>query len=126
MPRAAIPAHLELPNITILHPISVKHPRPGQDFSNGAIVEQSAQHLGLVQRIAKWLRPGGCFVVSFATSEGDWSGEWLGVPVFFSAHDLELTKQIVARAGLCLERAEFVEQDNEPAKFLWIAARKSL
>jgi hypothetical protein len=73
-------------------------------------VEQSAQRLGLVQRIAKWLLPGGCFVASFATSEGGWSGEWQGVPVFFSARGPELTKQIVARAGLCLEHAEFVEQ----------------
>jgi hypothetical protein len=44
--------------------------------------------------------------------------------MFFSAHDPELTRQIVSRAGFRLERAELLEQDDEPGAFLWITARK--
>jgi cyclopropane fatty-acyl-phospholipid synthase-like methyltransferase len=83
------------------------------------------EHAALVQRIATWLRPSGLFVASFGSSEGDWLGEWLGIPMFFSHHDPEETKRLINDAGLRLEQVELVEQDNEKATFLWIAARKS-
>jgi cyclopropane fatty-acyl-phospholipid synthase-like methyltransferase len=83
------------------------------------------EHAALVQRIATWLRPSGLFVASFGSSEGDWLGEWLGIPMFFSHHDPEETKRLIHDAGLRLEQVELVEQDNEKATFLWIAARKS-
>jgi SAM-dependent methyltransferase len=82
------------------------------------------EHDGLMQRIATWLRPNGFFVASFGSSEGDWLGEWLGTPMFFSHHDPEQAKRLVTEAGLRLELAELVEQDNENATFLWIAARR--
>jgi hypothetical protein len=44
--------------------------------------------------------------------------------MFFSRHDPAETKRIVEEAGLRLEQAEVLEQDNEKATFLWIAARK--
>lgn len=82
------------------------------------------EHAALIRRIATWLRPNGIFVASFGSSEGDWLGEWLGTPMFFSHHDPEQAKRLVTEAGLRLELAELVEQDNENATFLWIAARK--
>jgi cyclopropane fatty-acyl-phospholipid synthase-like methyltransferase len=83
------------------------------------------EHAALIQRIAVWLRPSGLFVASFGSSEGDWLGEWLGTPMFFSHHDPEKAKQLINDAGFRLEQDELVEQDNEKATFLWIAARKS-
>jgi SAM-dependent methyltransferase len=83
------------------------------------------EHAGLIQRIAMWLRPNGLFVASFGSSAGDWLGEWLGTPMFFSHHDPEVAKRLINDAGLCLEKVEFVEQENEEATFLWIGARKS-
>lgn len=82
------------------------------------------EHAVLFQRIATWLRPNGLFVASFGSSEGDWWGEWLGAPMFFSHHDPEVTKRLIGDAGLRIERADLVEQDNEKARFLWITARK--
>jgi 2-polyprenyl-3-methyl-5-hydroxy-6-metoxy-1,4-benzoquinol methylase len=83
-----------------------------------------SEHGLLLRRIATWLRPKGQFLGSFGTSEGDWSGEWLETPMCFSHRDPEAAKQLVMDAGLKIERAEVLEQDNETASFLWISARK--
>jgi len=82
------------------------------------------EHSSLIRRIATWLRPNGFFVASFGSSEGDWLGEWLGTPMFFSHHDPAEEMRIINEAGFRLEEVELVEQDNERATFLWIVARK--
>jgi cyclopropane fatty-acyl-phospholipid synthase-like methyltransferase len=84
----------------------------------------SDEHRALVGRVAEWLRPGGIFIASLGASSGDWSGTWLGVPMFFSHNDPKEAEQIIRDAGLVLELAEFVKQDNEATSFLWITARK--
>jgi cyclopropane fatty-acyl-phospholipid synthase-like methyltransferase len=83
------------------------------------------EHAASFKRIAAWLRPGGRVLASFGTTKGDWSGDWLGTPMFFSHHDPEVTQRLVLDAGFHLERIEVLEQDNEKAEFLWISARKS-
>jgi cyclopropane fatty-acyl-phospholipid synthase-like methyltransferase len=83
-----------------------------------------SEHAAVIRRIAKWLRPGGRFLASYGTAEGDWSGEWLGTTMFFSHHNPETTKQLIQDAGLRLERVEMLKQDNEEAVFLWITAKK--
>ena len=83
------------------------------------------EHDVLIRRIATWLRPNGLFLASFGSSEGDWFGEWLGAPMFFSHLDPDETKRLITDAGFRLEQAELLKQDNEEATFLWIAARKS-
>jgi SAM-dependent methyltransferase len=83
------------------------------------------EHEALIRRIATWLRPNGLFVASFGSSEGDWLGEWLGTPMFFSHLDPDETKRLINDAGFRLEQVELLKQDNEEATFLWIAARKS-
>ncbi|MBV8893679.1 class I SAM-dependent methyltransferase [Bradyrhizobium sp.] len=83
------------------------------------------EHEALIRRIATWLRPNGVLVASFGSSEGDWLGQWLGTPMFFSHLDPDETKRLVNDAGFRLEQAELLKQDNEDATFLWIAARKS-
>jgi hypothetical protein len=75
--------------------------------------------------VATWLKPGGIFVASFgAGPAGDWQGKWLGTDMFFSHNDEATSLSLVQRAGLQVSRAETVDQDNEDARFLWVAARK--
>jgi SAM-dependent methyltransferase len=83
------------------------------------------EHEALIRRIATWLRPNGLFVASFGSLEGDWLGEWLGTPMFFSHLDPAETMRLVNDTGFRLEQAELLKQDNEEATFLWTAARKS-
>jgi hypothetical protein len=64
------------------------------------------------------------FVASLgAANLEDWRGEWLGVEMFFSHYDAETNTRLVRDAGLILEQAEIVAQDNEDARFLWVIAR---
>ena len=83
-----------------------------------------AEHEPLIRKIADWLRPGGRFLASFGTVEGDWSGEWLGTRMFFSHNTPEATERMVREAGLVAERVEVLKQDNEDQSFLWITSRK--
>ena len=83
-----------------------------------------SEHAPLVRKIAGWLRPGGRFLASFGTVEGDWSGEWLGTRMSFSHNAPEATKRMVRDAGFVAERVEVVKQDNEDQSLLWITARK--
>jgi SAM-dependent methyltransferase len=83
------------------------------------------EHAALLQHIASWLTPRGRFVASFgATGVDNWTGEWLGTTMFFSHHDIDVTKRLVVNAGLVIEKAEVLQQDNEEANFLWITAYK--
>ena len=53
----------------------------------------------MLTRIASWLRPGGRVLVSLGTGGGDWSGEWLGVPMFFSSIDPDAARAALVDAG---------------------------
>jgi len=53
---------------------------------------------------------------------GDWTGEWLGAPMFFSHAGKERNLALIEEAGLIIQRAEIERQDNEDAAFLWIVA----
>jgi hypothetical protein len=44
--------------------------------------------------------------------------------MFFSHHHRALTQELVSDAGLLVERAEVLQQDNEETEFLWITARR--
>ncbi len=84
-----------------------------------------SEHARLFHRIAGWLVPGGVFVASLGSgASADWSGEWLGTDMFFSHYNADANLALLAAAGLIVERAEQLDQDNEDARFLWIVARK--
>jgi SAM-dependent methyltransferase len=84
------------------------------------------QHPGLLLRVANWLRPDGVLLASLdAEAAVDWRGEWLGTEMYFSQHDAATNLRLIREAGLVVERAEIVAQDNEDAKFLWVIARKA-
>jgi SAM-dependent methyltransferase len=84
----------------------------------------SSEHEPLIRNIASWLRPGGLFIASYGIAEGDWSGAWLGVPMFFSHSAPEATRAMIRKAGLRFTETEIIMQDNEDASFLWISAEK--
>ncbi len=82
---------------------------------------------GLLARIASWLRPGGWFVASFGVSDEErWTGDWLGVPMYFSSFPPAVNRGLVEGAGLTVVTDELVtaEEDGSGAvTFQWILAR---
>lgn len=84
----------------------------------------------LIDRIAAWLKPGGLFMHAFGTSDnGGWTGDWLGVEMFFSSFEPDTNRCLVTRSGLEVLRDEvvtFTEPHPEPGKvsFHWILARR--
>jgi len=81
----------------------------------------------LARQIGRWLRGGGYFLGTFGTTDIDgWSGEWLGVEIFFASFPPEENHRLVEDAGLEILRDE-IEVSLEPegeARFQWILARK--
>jgi SAM-dependent methyltransferase len=103
---------------------------PGEDSVDGVVACYSLTHVpaemqpALLARIASWLRPGGRVLASLGTGGGDWSGEWLGVPMFFSAIEPDAARAALTGAGLQIELDETLTI-NEPegeATFLWLLA----
>ena len=83
-------------------------------------------HSAVIAGVARWLVPGGFFLAAFGLAdEADWTGDWLGVPMYFSSHDPDTTRGILAKAGFELLVDEIVEmrEPDGPASFLWILAR---
>jgi ubiquinone/menaquinone biosynthesis C-methylase UbiE len=84
-------------------------------------------HAGLFVQVARWLKPGGLLLASLgATGSPDWTGEWLGVPMFFSSHDADTNRQLIRNAGLSLVIDEIVsmQEPEGEAAFLWVLALK--
>lgn len=81
----------------------------------------------LARRVARWLRPGGHFLASFGTTDNPgWTGEWLGVQMFFAGLPAEENRRLVEDAGLVVLSDEIevtVEPEGE-ARFQWLLARK--
>jgi SAM-dependent methyltransferase len=85
------------------------------------------QHAALFGRISGWLRPGGLFLASLSSrGSEDWTGEWLGVEMFFSGYDAETNRRLLAETGFELVHDEIatIEEPEGPAEFLWVLARK--
>ena len=85
-------------------------------------------HRPLLTRVASWLRPGGLLLTSapLAPDSGVEEG-WLGVPMFFGGIGTDATLAAIADAGLTLESAQVVEEDegdNTTVGFLWVLATR--
>lgn len=83
----------------------------------------------LLHRVAVWLRPGGYFLATFPTNDNPgWTGEWLGVEMFFAGFPPAENRRLVEAAGLeVLEDEIEVSIEPEPdgeARFQWVLARK--
>jgi cyclopropane fatty-acyl-phospholipid synthase-like methyltransferase len=86
-----------------------------------------AQHARLFADVYRWLTPGGVFLATLGASDNpEWTGEWLGEPMFFSSYDAEHNRRLLRTAGFELE-IDAIEVTHEPegdAQFLWVLARK--
>jgi SAM-dependent methyltransferase len=85
------------------------------------------QHADLFGRIGALLEPGGLFVASLgAEGSDDWSGEWLGVEMFFSSFDANTNRRLLREAGFGLlqDEAISIQEPEGLATFLWVLAQK--
>ncbi len=85
------------------------------------------EHEALFGRIRRWLRPGGIFLATLGAADNpDWTGEWLGRPMFFSAFDADTNRRLLTAAGFTLLMDEVVAT-HEPegsVDFLWVLATR--
>lgn len=85
------------------------------------------EHPELFVRVARWLRPGGLFLASLGAGDiSDWTGEWLGVRMFFSSHDADTNRRLLRDAGFSLVIGEVVsmQEPEGEVSFLWVLAQK--
>lgn len=85
------------------------------------------RHAALLRSIASWLAPGGYLLAALGAHDSpDWTGEWLGVPMFFSAFDADTNRALLRGSGFELvedEVAQVVEPEGA-VDFLWVLARR--
>lgn len=84
------------------------------------------EHPVLFQRIRTWLKPGGLFLASLsAGGSDDWTGDWLGVEMFFSGFDADTNRGLLRKAGfeLILDEVVTMREPEGEATFLWVLAR---
>jgi SAM-dependent methyltransferase len=85
------------------------------------------EHAALFGEAFTWLEPGGLFLATLGAGDGpDWTGDWLGVPMFFSSWDADESRSLLLDVGFGLVRSEVVEirESEGPVAFLWVLARK--
>jgi SAM-dependent methyltransferase len=85
------------------------------------------EHRELFRRVFRWLAPGGLFLATLGAADSpDWTGDWLGVPMFFSAHDADVNRSLLDAAGFEF-LADRVLETHEPdgaVPFLWVICRR--
>jgi SAM-dependent methyltransferase len=80
----------------------------------------------LLARIARWLRPGGRALVSFAIDGNEmFDPDWFGAPTYWSSYLPDESLALVADAGLEAEWSRVVAEPErgDPTAFLWVLAR---
>ena len=81
------------------------------------------EHPALLASIARWLRPGGRFLATWAL--GEWEGreeDWLGwgAPMWWSHHDEATNLRLLREAGFAIEHAE---RRMGAERWLWALCR---
>ena len=125
-------ARERMPGATLLH-ADITEVELDDDSFDAVVAAYVLNHLPqdelapLARRIGRWLRPGGHFLASFATTDNPgWTGEWLGVEMFFAGLQPEENRRLVEAAGLQILRDDIevsVEPEGE-ARFQWLLARR--
>lgn len=86
------------------------------------------EHGRLFKRFCRWLRPGGrlLFTLEAGGDEPGRTGEWLGVPMFFSYYDANATSTLLEQAGFVVERRDVESQleGGREIEYVWFHARK--
>jgi ubiquinone/menaquinone biosynthesis C-methylase UbiE len=125
-------ARAEVPNATFVQGDFAELDFPEQSFDAVTAFYSIThvpreEHRALFGRISCWLEPGGFFLASLSSNgTPDWTEEWLGVTMFFSAFDADANRHLLQEAGFELLIDEVVtmrEPENE-ATFLWVLAQK--
>lgn len=84
------------------------------------------RHADLLERIHRWLRPGGYLLLSVEdTDQPGAISDWLGVKMHFSMFEAEATRALVREAGFTmLETAVEVQTEQDAdIPYVWILAR---
>ncbi len=85
------------------------------------------EHGPLFERVARWLVPGGLFLATLGSRDDpDWTGEWLGQPMFFSSHDADANRRLLSAANFELLIDEVIEtrEPDGAVPFLWVLAQR--
>jgi SAM-dependent methyltransferase len=85
------------------------------------------EHGPALERVARWLRPGGTLFASFPTGADDGVDDWLGVPMFFGGIGRDATEEALRGAGFEIELAEErtgEDPDGGEESFHWVIARR--
>lgn len=85
------------------------------------------QHAQLFADVFNWLTPGGLFLVTLGAADSpDWTGDWLGEPMFFSSHDADTNRRLVREAGfgLLLDEIAVTHEPEGDVSFLWLIGQK--
>lgn len=88
-----------------------------------------AEHADLFASAFAWLKPGGRFLATLgATDAPDWTGDWLGVPMFFSAFGADENRRLLNSAGfeLVVDDVRTTREPEGDVSFLWVLARKPM
>ena len=125
-------ARERLPGATLIHGDFLEVDLPAASFDAVVAVYvlnhvPRDRHGELLRRVAGWLRPGGYFLGSFGAADNpDWRGEWLGVEMFFSGYEPDVTQRLVADAGLVVvvDEIETVQEPEGDVQFLWVLASR--
>ncbi len=85
------------------------------------------EHGATLRRIHEWLQQGGLLLITAdAGIEGEVTGQWLGVPMFFSSQGPEATRRLIEETGFeLLETAVETQRElGRDVPFLWVLAKK--
>jgi SAM-dependent methyltransferase len=85
------------------------------------------EHRALLERLHRWLRPGGLLLVSIEDSDQPGIvAEWLGVDMYFSMFGADATRQLVRDTGFDIEHTDLEVQTegDTDIPYTWILARK--
>jgi len=85
------------------------------------------EHARLFADVYGWLAPGGYFLATLgARDTPDWTGDWLGEPMFFSSHDADTNRRLVRCAGfaLLIDEVAMTREPEGDVPFLWVLGLK--
>lgn len=85
------------------------------------------EHSALFGRVFQWLRPEGLFLATLGARDApDWTGEWLGVTMFFSAYDADTNRRLLRASGfeLLVDEVAVTREPEADVAFLWVIARR--
>ncbi|KAI1276026.1 S-adenosyl-L-methionine-dependent methyltransferase [Xylaria sp. FL0933] len=88
-----------------------------------------AEQTALFERIAQWLKPGGCFVANFSAEESESAvaERWLDQSkgwMFWSGWGKEKTLESMKKAGFEILVADVETDEVDATSFLWVIAKR--